>query len=94
MQLYCKKDLKLIDFETNYLYTICINTHLGKIMELRTTNLKDKPISKKTPKNTDNIHKDHRSRLKNQFLSNGVDGLTDIQKLELLLFYSIPQKTR
>ena len=46
---------------------------------------------KKNP-NKDNIHKDHRSRLKNQFINNGIDSLTDIQKLELLLFYAIPQR--
>lgn len=39
-----------------------------------------------------NIHKDHRNRLKIQFVNNGIDTLTDIQKLELLLFYSIPLK--
>ena len=39
-----------------------------------------------------NIHKDHRNRLKNQFINNSIDALTDIQKLELLLFYSIPLK--
>ncbi len=40
----------------------------------------------------DNIHKGHRSRLKSQFLEHGFDVLTDIQKLELLLFFAIPQK--
>ncbi len=40
----------------------------------------------------ENIHKGHRSRLKSQFLQNGLTSLTDIQKLELLLFYTIPQK--
>lgn len=37
------------------------------------------------------IHKDHRSRLKAQFRKSGLDGLTDIQVLELLLFYCIPR---
>ena len=65
-------------------------------MELRVTKEKEeKPVSWKSletkPKKS-NIHKDHRSRLKNQFIENGIDTLTDIQKLELLLFYSIPQK--
>lgn len=48
----------------------------------------------KTPKisQKSNIHKNHRSRLKNQFLNNGIEALTDVQKLELMLFYSIPQK--
>lgn len=40
----------------------------------------------------ENIHKNHRNRLKSQYTKNGIDALTDIQKLELLLFYSIPQK--
>ena len=69
-------------------------------MELRATKDKKEPIkssnsvkeNKPKSKSTENIHKDHRSRLKNQFLENGIDGLTDIQKLELLLFYAIPQK--
>lgn len=65
-------------------------------MELRATKQKEeKPVSRKsleTKSKKSNIHKDHRSRLKNQFIENGIDTLTDIQKLELLLFYSIPQK--
>jgi DNA repair protein RadC len=40
----------------------------------------------------ENIHKDHRSRLKSQFIEHGIEPLTDVQKLELLLFYAIPQK--
>ncbi len=53
-----------------------------------------KKLKTKKTKTTEikSIHKDHRSRLKSQFLENGIDGLTDIQKLELLLFYSIPLK--
>lgn len=38
------------------------------------------------------IHKDHRQRLKNRFLEQGLDGFTEHQALELLLFYAIPQK--
>ena len=62
-------------------------------MELRKTKTSKEstPVSNKE-KLTINIHKDHRSRLKNQFVENGIETLTDIQKLELLLFYSIPQK--
>ncbi len=41
---------------------------------------------------TTGIHKGHRERLKKRFLEEGLDGFTDIQALELLLFYSIPQK--
>ena len=68
-------------------------------MELRVSKNKTESKSSTTNisvkgqnKNTDNIHKNHRSRLKNQFLQNGIDALTDIQKLELLLFYTIPLK--
>ena len=42
------------------------------------------------PKDTQ-IHKNHRQRLKEQFRNTGLDGLTDIQVLELLLFYCIPR---
>ena len=37
------------------------------------------------------MHTGHRQRLKQQFIENGLDGFTDIQVLELLLFYSIPR---
>ena len=39
-----------------------------------------------------NLHEGHRDRLKSQFLENGLDGFQEHQILELLLFYSIPQK--
>lgn len=38
------------------------------------------------------VHKGHRERLKNRFLENGLDDFTDVQALELLLFYAIPMK--
>lgn len=38
------------------------------------------------------IHDGHRQRLKDRFLREGLDGFTDIQVLELLLFYAIPVK--
>lgn len=41
---------------------------------------------------TDSIHKGHRERLKQRFLEEGLDNFTDVQVLELLLFYAIPQK--
>lgn len=53
------------------------------VKKLKATNRTDKP---------ENIHKHHRSRLKTQFLENGGNSLTDIQILELLLFFAIPQK--
>ena len=37
-------------------------------------------------------HKGHRERLKNRFLNTGLDSFTDVQALELLLFYAIPMK--
>lgn len=36
------------------------------------------------------MHDGHRGRLKNRFLAEGLDGFTDVQALELLLFYAIP----
>ncbi|MGI6120564.1 MAG: RadC family protein [Desulfosporosinus sp.] len=38
------------------------------------------------------MHEGHRSRLKNRFLEEGLDGFEDHQILELLLFYAIPRK--
>ena len=38
------------------------------------------------------VHKGHRERLKSRFLESGLDSFTDVQALELLLFYAIPQK--
>ena len=40
----------------------------------------------------DAIHKGHRSRLKGRFLTEGLDSFTDIQALELLLFYAVPRQ--
>ena len=40
----------------------------------------------------DHAHTGHRARLRGQFLHAGLDALTDIQVLELLLFYVIPRK--
>ena len=40
----------------------------------------------------DNLHSGHRDRLKKRFLQQGLDGFTDVQALELLLFYSIPRQ--
>lgn len=36
-------------------------------------------------------HKDHRKRLRNKYLTKGMDMLSDDQALELLLFYAIPR---
>lgn len=38
------------------------------------------------------VHEGHRERLKRQFLEQGLDGFTDIQALELALFYCIPRR--
>lgn len=38
------------------------------------------------------IHDGHRQRLKERFLKTGLDGFTDVQVLELLLFYCIPRQ--
>ena len=38
------------------------------------------------------IHDGHRQRLKERFLQQGLDGFTDIQVLELLLFYAVPRR--
>ena len=70
---------------------------------LKDENLKSEDLSfkqKKSSKEPDNqieskpisIHKDHRSRLRLQFMEHGIETLSDIQKLEMLLFFSIPLK--
>lgn len=38
------------------------------------------------------MHENHRDRLKNRFLTEGIDAFDPHNVLELLLFYSIPQK--
>ena len=38
------------------------------------------------------MHENHRDRLKNRFLAEGLDAFEPHNILELLLFYSIPQK--
>lgn len=38
------------------------------------------------------IHDGHRQRLKERFLSEGLDNFSDIQVLELLLFYAVPRQ--
>ena len=38
------------------------------------------------------IHDGHRQRIKERFLREGLDSFTEIQALELLLFYAIPQR--
>ena len=40
----------------------------------------------------ESVHGGHRERMKQRFLEQGLDGFTDIQALELLLFYSIPRQ--
>ncbi len=40
----------------------------------------------------DNVHKGHRERLKKRFLEEGLDSFTEVQVLELLLFYCIPRQ--
>ena len=37
------------------------------------------------------VHKDHRRRVKERFLAEGLDGFADLHALELLLFFAIPQ---
>lgn len=39
-----------------------------------------------------NPHKDHRERLRQRFVREGMDNFPDHNKLELLLFYAIPRK--
>ncbi len=40
---------------------------------------------------SDNIHAGHRARLKEKYRAHGLESFTDIEALELLLFYAIPR---
>lgn len=42
--------------------------------------------------NNKDMHKEHRQRLRQRFINEGLDNFEDHNVLELLLFYSIPQK--
>lgn len=42
--------------------------------------------------NDKQIHKNHRERMKDLFYNNGFDAFSEIQKLEFLLYFAIPQK--
>lgn len=47
---------------------------------------------KKKDEKEENIHKGHRRRLKARFLEYGLENFNEINALELLLFYAIPQQ--
>lgn len=40
----------------------------------------------------DNIHKGHRERLKQRFKENGLKAFSDVEALEMLLFYALPRR--
>ena len=54
----------------------------------RTANEKGSIMTSRDPK----LHRGHRERMKRQFRENGLESLNDHQKLELLLFYAVPQR--
>lgn len=39
-----------------------------------------------------NVHDGHRARMKQKFLTNGLESFTDIEAIELLLFFAIPRR--
>lgn len=45
-----------------------------------------------TTDNKANLHEGHRKRMKERFLSHGVESFTEVQLLETLLFYGVPKK--
>ncbi len=51
-----------------------------------------KDYSKNMNKNVDNVHIDHRERVRNRFLKEGLDKFEEHNVLEMLLFYAIPRK--
>ena len=40
----------------------------------------------------ESIHKDHRKRVKERFLQEGLDHFSQVQALEMLLFYAVPRQ--
>lgn len=40
----------------------------------------------------ENIHEGHRARVKERFLGHGLDALSDIEALEMLLYYALPRR--
>ena len=40
----------------------------------------------------ESIHKGHRERLRQRFYEHGLDSFSDIEALELLLFYALPRR--
>lgn len=42
--------------------------------------------------NNTSIHKEHRKRMKEIFIKNGFNAFSDIQKIEFILYFSIPRK--
>ncbi len=47
---------------------------------------------KKEQPRKENIHAGHRERLRNQFINGGINGFSEINALELLLFYAVPRR--
>lgn len=41
---------------------------------------------------SENIHKGHRERQKQKFLEHGLESFTDVEAIELLLYYAIPRR--
>lgn len=41
---------------------------------------------------SENIHKGHRQRLRQEYLQGGLDSMSDVKALELLLFYAVPRQ--
>ena len=39
----------------------------------------------------ENVHKGHRERMRQRFLSEGAEGFADHELLEMLLFYAVPR---
>ncbi len=54
--------------------------------------MENSKLEKKEKQKSNNPYKDHRKRLKERFGKVGFKGLHDVEKLELLLFFAIPQK--
>lgn len=82
---------KVLTYGTNPTEVLTCETDFDKTSSAKESSAETQP-AKFVKINSKNLHSGHRERLKQQYLNNGISAMTDIQQLELLLFYAIPQK--
>lgn len=69
----------------------CTNGVCKKTIDRSFTVSTTEPISTPTMITNENLHKDHRAKVRKRFLAEGLDNFQKHNVLELLLFYAIPR---